>query len=68
MESFTCPICNNHEKTLFLEVWDHQREEQFPVVRCSGCGLVGLNGLPSSALLERYYADSYHYNLNSPKI
>ncbi len=63
MESFTCPICNYHEKKLFLEVWDHQREEQFPVVKCSGCGLVSLNEFPSLAVLERYYADNYHYQI-----
>ncbi len=63
MESFTCPICNYHEKNPFLEVWDHQQNEQFSVVKCSECGLVSLDELPSPALLEKYYADSYHYQI-----
>lgn len=63
MESFTCQICNYHEKKPFLEVWDHQREKQFPVVKCSGCGLVSLKEMPSSALLDKYYSDSYHYKI-----
>ncbi len=62
VESPDCPLCSSSSaRTLFI-ARDRLvgRPGEFPVVRCTSCGLVFLRPRPSSSVLGSFYPDTYY--------
>ena len=56
-----CPICDNHEKNIFLDGQDYfLTQKKFDIVECSSCGFRFTNPRPTVESAETYYqTDDY---------
>ncbi|MEI2618813.1 MAG: class I SAM-dependent methyltransferase [Thermomicrobiales bacterium] len=60
--TFRCPVCGSTDCTPHLDLTDRMFETTdavFPLVRCSGCGLLRLHPQPDSATLAVAYGPGY---------
>lgn len=62
LESPDCPVCGTPEARVLFVARDRMlgRPGEFPVVRCSGCGLVFLKPRPAPDAIGCYYPDEYY--------
>ena len=62
LEFPACPLCGSVATRRLFVARDRLtgRPGSFPVVRCTGCGLVFLRPRPSAAALGAYYPDTYY--------
>ena len=56
-----CPICNSKNKTTHLSVVDHNvSNDVFTISRCSDCGFLFTDPIPSKETIGKYYkSDNY---------
>ncbi len=61
-ENPACPLCGSESARRLFVARDRLlgRPGEFPVVRCSGCGLVFLKPRPTKEALGAYYPDDYY--------
>jgi len=60
--AFRCPVCASGDCTLHLTLTDRMfvtTDAVFPLVRCSGCGLLRLHPQPDAATLDAAYGPGY---------
>gem|GEM_PF-2409393 len=57
-----CPICGDCASTPFITAFDRciPRPENYDYVRCSRCGTVRIDPLPSAAEIAGFYDTDYH--------
>ena len=56
-----CPICGQVGAREWLKGpdWFHGRQEEYTLVRCSGCSLVWLSNPPKPSEMHLHYTDAY---------
>lgn len=62
-EHVTCDLCGGEDYTVRYrgpDAWLFGTPFDFPVVRCTGCGLVYLNPRPTAETLGQYYPDQFY--------
>jgi SAM-dependent methyltransferase len=61
-ENPVCPLCGSESTRQLFVARDRLlgRPGEFPVVRCTGCGLVFLKPRPTTDALGAYYPDDYY--------
>lgn len=60
--AFRCPVCSSSDYTLRLALNDRMfatTDAVFPLVRCSGCGLLRLHPQPDGETLDAAYGPGY---------
>ncbi len=59
-----CPVCNNGEPSFLFYSYDVQFSntlKEFPLVKCTNCGLAYLKERPAQEYIGNYYpSNSYH--------